>query len=179
SRLVHFSDVLHVPDLRNNLLSPFHLTCHHGYSINIKQNTMHFLHGGNLQFTATVGDNNAGRLNGVTLSHAESAATSSASTCPHDTTLAHHCSAHVNSRVCDRMIRNKIVDGLEQFSPAPVDPICELCLHGKQHRHNIPCFSTPCNQCILAYIHTDLKGPFPIQSHEGYCYWIIFVDDAS
>ncbi|KAF9261775.1 hypothetical protein L218DRAFT_799911, partial [Marasmius fiardii PR-910] len=27
SRLVHFSDVLHVPDLHNNLLSPFHLTC--------------------------------------------------------------------------------------------------------------------------------------------------------
>ncbi|KAF9253987.1 hypothetical protein L218DRAFT_1059337 [Marasmius fiardii PR-910] len=44
----------------------------------IKRNTMHFLHGGNLQFTATVGDNNAGHLNGVTLSHAESAATSSA-----------------------------------------------------------------------------------------------------
>ncbi|KAF9269261.1 hypothetical protein L218DRAFT_851395 [Marasmius fiardii PR-910] len=131
---------------------------------------MHFLHGSNLQFTATVGDNNAGRLNGVTLSHAESAATSSASTCPHDTTLAHRHPANVNSR---------IVDGLEQFSPAPVDPICEPCLHGKQYCHNIPCFPTPRNQHILAYIHTDLKGPFPIQSCEGYCYWIIFVDDAS
>ncbi|KAF9257574.1 hypothetical protein L218DRAFT_879107, partial [Marasmius fiardii PR-910] len=134
-----------------------HLTCHHGYSINIKRNTMHFLHGSNLQFTATVGDNNAGCLNGMTLSHAESAATLLASTCPCGTTLAHHCSAHVNSKVCDRMIRDKIVDGLEQFSPAPIDPICKPCLHGKQHCYNIPCFSTPHNWHILAYIHTDLN----------------------
>lgn len=71
------------------------------------------------------------------------------------------------------------MDGLEDFTSSSPDPICEPCLHGKQHRHNILRTSTPRSRCILAYIHTDLKGPFPTQSSEDYRYWILFVDDSS
>ncbi|KAF9257098.1 hypothetical protein L218DRAFT_809533, partial [Marasmius fiardii PR-910] len=124
ARDVHFHDVLHVPDLCNNLLSPFHLTRRKGYSIQIDGNSMRFYHSGKLRFTATIHPNNAGRLNGVTIPQSEYAATSSvASTCPHDTTLVHRRSAHVNSRVCEHMIREKLVDGLDHFTATTVDPI--------------------------------------------------------
>ncbi|KAF9257099.1 hypothetical protein L218DRAFT_806832, partial [Marasmius fiardii PR-910] len=54
---------------------------------------------------------------------------------------------------------------------------CEPCIHGKQRRHDIPRSATPHHRRIIAYIHTDVKGPLPTQSPEGYRYWILFLDD--
>ena len=31
----------------------------------------------------------------------------------------------------------------------------------------------------LELVHTDVHGPMPVQTREGYKYWICFVDDAT
>jgi transposase InsO family protein len=38
---------------------------------------------------------------------------------------------------------------------------------------------TCCKSTVLALVHTDLKGPLPVQTPEGYRYWQPFIDDKS
>jgi hypothetical protein len=59
---VKFHDVLHVPALHNNLLSPFHLTREKGYSVRIEGSTVDFIHSGEVRFSADVTQNNIGYL---------------------------------------------------------------------------------------------------------------------
>jgi hypothetical protein len=66
SRAVEFTRVLHVPQLRNNLLSCLYLTRHKGFEIHISSNTMDFLLSGKTIFTTSINSSNAAYLNGVT-----------------------------------------------------------------------------------------------------------------
>jgi hypothetical protein len=63
-------------------------------------------------------------------------------------------------------------------SKTPLDPICEPCIFGKQHCHNIPKTANHQDK-LLGLVHTDLKGPLPVASMEGYRYWQPFIDDKS
>ena len=56
--------------------------------------------------------------------------------------------------------------------------ICEECQMGKSHRLHFPATETKTTK-ILELIHTDLWGPSPHPSKEGYSYYISFVDDFS
>src|SRR5215510_8270785 len=76
------------------------------------------------------------------------------------------------------MHTHNLVKGMVIKSTSPPDPICETCILGKQKWHNIPKTSTR-QARLLALIHTDLKGPLPVQTVEGYRYWQCFIDDAS
>ena len=81
-QLLEFHHVLHVPDLRNNLLSALYLTRTKSYIITILQNQILFKRHNTLLFTASIASNNAATLNGqVVPMYAYSAFTS---TCPLD-----------------------------------------------------------------------------------------------
>ncbi|KAF9263872.1 hypothetical protein L218DRAFT_813075, partial [Marasmius fiardii PR-910] len=54
---------------------------------------------------------------------------------------------------------------------------CEPCIHSKQHCHNILQGPSICRSKPLELIHTDLKGPLPTASLEGYWYWMTFIDN--
>jgi hypothetical protein len=54
-----FSRVLHVPALRNNLLSVLHLTGHHEFTVSINSQKMSFVQNGTLLFTASIHANAA------------------------------------------------------------------------------------------------------------------------
>jgi hypothetical protein len=58
------------------------------------------------------------------------------------------------------------------------DPICEPCIAGKQHRH-VAKEATYHASGLLDLIHTDLHGPLPVATPEGYKYWVTFTDDKS
>lgn len=53
---------------------------------------------------------------------------------------------------------------------------CDACKHGKQHWEHFPKAETK-SVSPLELIHTDLWGPSPTISKEGYKYYIHFVDD--
>ena len=84
-QLLRFHCVLHIPDLRNNLLSVLYLTRHKSYIVTIKKDQLSFCKNGVLLFTATVNSNNAAFLDGevVPILHFAGAV----STCPLDWSL--------------------------------------------------------------------------------------------
>jgi hypothetical protein len=60
-----------------------------------------------------------------------------------------------------------------------IQPVCEPCLMGKQHRHNIPKTRTSSSSRPLELVHSDLCGPFPKPSMTGSRYMLTFIDDYS
>jgi hypothetical protein len=71
-RAVEFTRVLHVPDLRNNLLSVLYLTCNIGFTVHINSSQMSFERPtGTPLFVATISGSNAAFLDGSTLPLAE------------------------------------------------------------------------------------------------------------
>ena len=65
-RPIRFTRVLHVPDLRNNLLSVLFLARSKRFEIRILGESIRFLLQGELLFTASISDNNAAYLDGYT-----------------------------------------------------------------------------------------------------------------
>ena len=63
---VEFSEVLHVPDLRSNLLSVLFLTRNKSFSVVILESVMHFIHHRTIVFTARVQASNCAYLEGST-----------------------------------------------------------------------------------------------------------------
>ena len=175
ARPIIFHDILHVPGLSSNLLSLFHLTRTKGYVVNICDDKVNFHHGQALIFTVTVTDRNIGYLDGHTvIPHSANLA----STCPLDLTLWHRRCSHLNFDDLKHMHRHNLVTGMVIHSSTPPDPICEPCILGKQRCHNIPKTATR-RTSLLALVHTNLKGPLPVPTPEGYRYWQPFVDDKS
>ena len=64
---VEFSRVLHVPDLRSNLLSCLYLTRHKGVTITISSHTMAFRQGRSTLFTASIDSSNSVTLDSSTV----------------------------------------------------------------------------------------------------------------
>jgi len=58
-----------------------------------------------------------------------------------------------------------------------IPTICEPCLAGKMHFNPFPSSSSPTQP--LKLVHSDLHGPLPVATREGYRYWITFIDDAT
>ena len=137
-RAIELKRVLHVPDLRNNLLSVFHLTTRERYIVTVNKNRVYFRLEGALMFTATVNEGNTGLLDGHVLPVACTETASAASTCPMDTTLWHRRFAHRNHADIQKIICEELVTGLVIRKHSCPDPICLPCLAGGQSHAPIP-----------------------------------------
>ena len=173
SRSVEWTRVLHVPQLRNNLLSVLYLTCHKGFEVHINSKCMNFKQNGTILFSASIQPNNCAMLNGVTEPISEYA--NIVSTLPLDINLWHRRFAHHNYADIQKMINEELVTGLVLDTKQQPDPICEPCLAGKMHSNPFPNSQSHYSE-PLELIHTDLHGPLPVATPEGYRYWIIFID---
>ena len=88
-QLLEFKRVLHVPDLRNNLLSVLYLTRSKSYVVSIHHDKMFFNRHKTLLFTASITPHNAATLNGQVVPTIQYAAFTS--TCPLDTVAQALC----------------------------------------------------------------------------------------
>src|SRR4051812_32522015 len=174
-RPVEFSRVLHVPDLRSNLLSVLYLTRLKQFIVTISSHSMDFALHKETLFTASINDHNSAFLDGTTSALSEFANTTS--TLPLDISLWHHRFAHHNIKDLKKLHSRKLVIGMELQSLAQPDPICEPCLSGKMHAHPFPS-SENRSSSLLELIHSDVKGPLP-KSASGFLYWVTFIDDYS
>ena len=170
-----FSRVLHVPTLRTNLFSVLYLTRFKGFCVTISKDHMLFQRD-NTCFSASVSNSNMALLNGFVVPMQQFAGL--VSTCPLDATLWHRRFSHLNHADVKHMVSGKLVKGIILHSSAKPDPICEPCLSGKQHR-TVNKLATSHAAGILDLTHTDLHGPNPVQTSEGFKYWITFIDDHS
>ena len=152
-QLLEFHRVLHVPQLRNNLLSVLYLTQHKSYIVTIKKDRLLFRRNGSLLFTATVNSNNAAFLDGqvVPMSHFAGAT----STCALDYALWHHRFAHLNHEDVRKLHSRELVQGMVLKSKTLPDPICEPCIAGKQHRSNVSRHALHHSDEPLQLVHSD------------------------
>lgn len=154
-----------------NLLSVFSLMVKRHYKIIRENKKLQFIHDDKVQFTATVNENNIGYLDGRTINQ-DTICANAATTVPQSRTLWNRRLSQKNHKDITIMLRNNSVTGIEIIDKSPADPLCVPCVLGKQRRHAVPKASD-----TLAMIHADLKGPLP-RSHNGYRYWLIFVDNS-
>ena len=174
-RLLEFYRVLHVPGLRSNLLAVLYLSKHKGYTITINNTSIKFSQSGTLLFTATINSRNAAFLDGEVVFEVAGVA----STCPMDLALWHRRLGHLHIDAVQKLAKQELVTGLHLQSNTTPDPICEPCIAGKQHRSRVPKSAQHRASQPLELIHSDLHGPLPVHSKEGYQYWVTFIDDCS
>ena len=130
---VAFSRVLHVPELRSNLLSCLYLTRVKGLTMVAQGSQIRFLDGKQLLFAATVHSSNSATLDGVTVPTQEHARL--AATLPVDLSLLHRRFCHHNYADIKKLLNCDMAVGLKDLlqSKDKPDPICESCLAGKMH----------------------------------------------
>ena len=77
-----------------------------------------------------------------------------------------------------KMKMGELVTGMVINLDEQPDVICEPCLAGKMHSNPFP---PSLNRALqpLELIHSDLHGPLPVQTREGFRYWITFIDDCT
>ena len=173
---VVFHRVLHVPQLRNSLLSVLYLTSKKDFRVVIEKDLVSFHRNNVLLFTASIVGNLA-YLNGTTLRDPKLQALATSSHLPQTLELWHRRFSHINYGDLKQMIANGLVNGLNVDPSSSPDPICEPCIAGKQHR--IVNKSATRSVVPLEIIHCDLHGPMPVRSPEGYRFFMVFVDDAT
>ncbi|OAX30486.1 hypothetical protein K503DRAFT_705205, partial [Rhizopogon vinicolor AM-OR11-026] len=130
---------LHVPDLRNNLLSVLFLTRHKGFTVTINVSKMSFERPtGSPLFVASIGDSNADAafLDDETVPIAEYA--SAATALPLDLNLWHRRLAHHHLAGVRTLLKKEFVTGMTLTSKTAPDPICEPCLAAKMHSNPFP-----------------------------------------
>ena len=109
-RLLLFENVLHVPQLRSNLLSVLYLTRQKEYTVIVQSDSMSFKRAGTVLFTASVTKHNAAVLDGKVIPLTDFAGL--VSTCPLDTSLWHRRFCHLNKGDVHKLVHGDLVHGL-------------------------------------------------------------------
>ncbi|KMQ86271.1 retrovirus-related gag-pol polyprotein [Lasius niger] len=90
----------------------------------------------------------------------------------------HRKFCHINSRFIVNTSKNGSVRGLPEFKHSKFH--CEECKIAKAKRKSHkPIEDGPRSEAPLELIHSDLCGPFPINSIQGHRFFLTFVDDYS
>eukprot|EP00171_Calliarthron_tuberculosum_P003742 IDg3742t1 len=90
----------------------------------------------------------------------------------------HERLAHISIAGIKNMVKHGVVKGIE-IKPSSSETHCIGCIMGKGQRSNIPKTSTSRTNSLLELIHSDVIGPFEIESIGGARYAITFIDDKS
>ena len=96
-----------------------------------------------------------------------------------DTQTWHRRLGHLNDDAVLRMVTQGMVQGMEITAGSTQDPHCEPCLSGKQTRTVILKETTSRADSILGRIFTDVCGKLPTRLHDGFEYFVMFIDDKS
>jgi transposase InsO family protein len=174
SEIKSISDVLYVPEVNANILSVSKCISK-GFKVLFNKDGAHImsnetkvtgnvilkapLHNGLYKFSVNDSEKayNAYNINKQRLWHKR---------------LGHLCRYGMN------LLSNGMADGLD-FKPGEDKDVCTACHAGKQSRQpfkNIP-YKAARNK--LELIHSDLCGPFSVESFEGNKYMLLFIDDFS
>ena len=175
---LEFTNVLYVPALCSNLFSVLYLTLHRHFTVCIEQDTMYFIRDNKIAFQAKTGASNSAFLVGDTIPVEEFASLSSATTLLLNWDLWHHCLCHHHLAGIRKLQSGNLVTGFKCDSQADPDPVCEACKAGKMHADPFPPSSSRASR-PLQLVHSDVDGPVKVSTHQGYHYWVTFIDDFS
>ena len=175
---VEFSNVLFVPTLSSNLFSVLYLTMYCHFKVIIEGDTLNFLRDAQITLQARVSLSNNAFLTGETIPVEEFASLSSSTTLPMNLQLWHHRLCHYHLAGVKKLLSGNLVTGFKLNSRANPDLVCEACKAGKMHADPFP-ISHSKTSIPLQLVHSDLHGPLKVSTHQGYRYWVSFIDDFS
>uniref|UniRef100_A0A1Y1L115 Retrovirus-related Pol polyprotein from transposon TNT 1-94 n=1 Tax=Photinus pyralis TaxID=7054 RepID=A0A1Y1L115_PHOPY len=94
-----------------------------------------------------------------------------------DFKLWHKRFAHLNYNALGKLIKQKMVNGIDDKVKICQVDFCEPCVEGKITR--LPYGTRTKSQRLLQVVHTDICGPISPITHDGHKYFITFIDDYS
>ncbi|KAG8955677.1 hypothetical protein FRC04_007668 [Tulasnella sp. 424] len=168
---IMISNVLYVPDLKNNLFSIVSAVLDSKMRVEIEGSSLLFKKNGDTIITGSIKGKIA-MLDGITVPNAEQAFVTTISK-----DLLHQRLGHIGKNRLERMLKQGLVTGISVKEKDEMIDICEHCIAGKQHRDPFPSLSDNRATETLARIHTDVHGPLPT-TISGFKYWIVLVDDC-
>ncbi|CAB0004008.1 unnamed protein product, partial [Nesidiocoris tenuis] len=87
----------------------------------------------------------------------------------------HQRLAHLN-HFSMKLLRDELASGIS-YTSEKEPKLCESCIRGKHARKPFPKEKTKLADQKLALVHTDLCGPFQVNSWSGARYMLVFLDD--
>ena len=173
---LEFTNVLYVPTLSSNLFSVLYLTMHQSFTILIERDTLHFIRDNKILFQAHVSPSNSAFLLGNTIPVQQIASLSTSSPLPLDLSLWHRRLCHQHLAGVKKLLSGNLVTGFRLDSQADPDPVCEACKAGKMHANPFPISHSRASK-PLQLMHSEVYGPVKVPTHQGYRYWVTFIDD--
>jgi hypothetical protein len=96
-----------------------------------------------------------------------------------DLTTWHRRLGHLNTDAVIQMQNKGMVTGMEITDSKPITTPCEPCIKGKHARAEIQKTTETRADTVLGRVFSDVCGPMPTKSHEGYQYFVTWVNDKS
>ena len=93
--------------------------------------------------------------------------------------LWHYRLGHLGYDNVKLLYNKSMVDGLQLNPKQETDRACDGCAMGKFNRLPFPKKIDHGAEQLLAIIHSDVCGPFSVQSIGGSSYFVTFIDDFS
>lgn len=91
--------------------------------------------------------------------------------------LWHRRFGHISMRSILTMNKQGAVKGLDNKVTDDLD-FCSCCVRSKKTRDPFN-HTRPKTDRLLERVHTDVCGPFPVETYDGYRYYVAFTDDYS
>ena len=173
---IRLSDVLYVPDARENLLSLGRIDAAGGRTMCANQTIYIYNPQHQLIATGHLRDHLyylQGRIDRPDLTHV-------AKTINHPCTWAdwHRRLGHISITGLRTLHGKNLVDGFS-IADSPQDIDCPACIASKHTREPIPKTVHHWAKSPGELTHTDVWGPARVPTHKGYKYYISFIDDAT
>lgn len=168
------TDVYYVPKLNQNLLSVSQLASK-GFSVSFSGSKCEVL---SSEGKSIVEGSKRGKLYVMELeSIFENAGIADGSEM--DTVLLHRRLGHLSISGINQLMKANMIDGLSTDASDLKLPFCGHCTKGKLNREPFPKDYTMKSTRIGEIIHSDVCGPFQVNSAGGCSFYVTFTDDFS
>jgi hypothetical protein len=179
---IRITDVLLVPGLKSNLLSISQFA-ENGFKAEFVKDKCIITKASNKQvyLTATKGLDNLYYVDGtVKLNNDKGTALVSKVSKDQELELWHCRLGHLSFGYINHAINKSLVDDLSIKASNEADqPFCQACTEGKSHKENKSTKSRTRGEKVGDLIHSDVCGPFKVESTNGSKYFLTFTDDFS
>lgn len=168
----YISDVYYVPALKSNLISLGQLL-EKGYEVHMKDRSLAIRNkSGELVVRVDMTRN---RL--FTLDIESGEVKCMKTDLKNESWLWHLRYGHLGFSGLKLLSKTNMVNGLPSINHP--DQLCEACVKGKQHRQKFEVGKSRRARRPLEIVHTDISGPYDIESLGGNRYYLTFIDDYS
>ena len=163
-------DVLYLPDLKKNLLSVQAMT-RLGASVEFERNKCRIMRNSKSLGTGEMQGLYILKVVPTCIEHMNIAKENT------DMGLWHNRFGHLGYDNVSKLIKGKMVEGMNCDVQVKPKTVCEPCIMGKQHRIPYPKGVSTCATEAFEVVHSDVCGPMSVSSFGGSQYFVTFIDD--